>query len=93
VIAVNSINNQIQKNIEYYLLGHASKFVLYNAKRIVTADTRNAGISQVAYINTDGTKVLLAYNHQSISQKIQINENGKSFNYLIEPGSLVTFKW
>ena len=67
--------------------------MLYNAKRIVTADTRNAGISQVAYINTDGTKVLLAYNHQSISQKIQINENGKSFNYLIEPGSLVTFKW
>jgi glucosylceramidase len=93
VIAVNSINNKIQKNIEYYLLGHASKFVLYNAKRIITADTRSAGISQVAYINTDGTKALLAYNHQSVSQKIQINENGKSFNYLIEPGSLVTFKW
>ena len=75
------------------MLGHASKFVLYNAKRIITADTRSAGISQVAYINTDGTKALLAYNHQSVSQKIQINENGKSFNYLIEPGSLVTFKW
>ncbi|MFZ4796831.1 MAG: glycoside hydrolase family 30 protein [Bacteroidia bacterium] len=93
VISVNSINNQIQKNVEYYLLGHASKFVQFNAKRIVTADTRSAGISQVAYINTDGSKVLLAYNYQTISQKIQINENGKSFNYSIEPGSLVTFKW
>jgi glucosylceramidase len=93
VITINSINNLISKNVEYYALGHSSKFLLPKAKRIETSDIRALGISQVAYLNLDGSKVLVVFNHQSTTQKIQVNDGNNSFNYSIESGSLITFKW
>jgi hypothetical protein len=39
---------------------------------IETADTRSQGLSNVAYLNTDGSKVLLAYNHLSTVKKVQV---------------------
>jgi glucosylceramidase len=93
VVTVNSINSMISKNVEYYALGHSSKFLLPKAKRIETSDIRALGVSQVAYLNPDGSKVLVVFNHQSTSQKIQVNDGTNSFNYSIESGSLITFKW
>jgi glucosylceramidase len=93
VITINSGSQIIDKNVEYFLLGHASKFVQDKAKRLETMDSRAQGFSQIAYLNPDGTKVLLAYNHQSNTQKIQVTLNNQSFNYDIEAGALVTFKW
>jgi glucosylceramidase len=93
VVTVNSTTGIVEKNVEYYILGHASKFVTRGAQRIETADTRNVGISQVAYINTDGSKALLAYNHLSTKQTIQIKFGTQSFTYAIDAGALVTFVW
>ncbi len=36
VVTINSINKIVSKNVEYYALGHASKFLLPKAKRIET---------------------------------------------------------
>ncbi len=93
VIGVNSSTKIIDKNVEYYILGHSSKFVNKDAKLIQTLDTRSQGISQVAYLNTDGTKVLVAYNHLSTTQKIQVNIGAQSFSYDIEAGAMVSFTW
>lgn len=93
VVTVNSINKFVSRNVEYFSLGHTSKFLQAHAKRIETSDIRSLGISQVAYINPDGTKVLVVFNHQTSNQKIQINDGTNSFVYTIDAGSLVTFKW
>jgi glucosylceramidase len=93
VITVPSGGQLVKKNVEYYLLGHASKFVQYQAQRIETPSTRNNGISHVAYLNPDGSKVLLAFNHNETPQKIQVIQSDRVFSYSIEPGSLVTFIW
>jgi glucosylceramidase len=75
------------------VLGHTSKFLKLNAELIETADTRSQGLSNVAYLNTDGSKVMLAYNHLSTVKKVQVIVAEKYFNYSIQPGELVTFVW
>jgi glucosylceramidase len=93
VVTVNSVTKNVDRNIEYFVLGHTSKFLKLNAELIETADTRSQGISNVAYLNTDGSKVLLAYNHLSTVKKVQVIVAEKYFNYSIQPGELVTFVW
>jgi glucosylceramidase len=93
VITVPSSGQIHHKNVEYYLLGHAAKFIQYDAQRIETPNTRSNGISQVAYLNPNGSKVLLAFNHKDTSQKIQVIQSDRVFTYTLEAGSLVTFIW
>ena len=93
VVTVNSVTKNVDRNIEYFVLGHTSKFLKLNAELIETADTRNQGISNVAYLNTDGSKVMLAYNHLSTIKKVQVIVGDKYFNYSIQPGELITFVW
>lgn len=93
VITVNSSTKFIDKNVEYYVLGHSSKLLQAHALKLQTADTRSLGLSQVAYLNPDGTKVVVAYNHQATALKLQVNIGSQSYSYSLESGALVSFKW
>jgi glucosylceramidase len=93
VVTVNSVSGNVDRNVEFYLLGHSSKFVRAGAVRLETPDTRGLGISQVAFKNTDGSRVVVAFNHKSTAVKFQVSENGKSFDNDLAAGSLTTFFW
>lgn len=93
VVTVNSTSGVVNRNVEYYLLGHIAKFVQSGAERIETSSIRGQGISQVAFLNPDGTRVLLAYNHNSQEASLRVSEGTESFIHGIPAGSLVTFTW
>lgn len=93
VVTINSGNGNVSKNEEYYLLGHTAKFVQYGAVRVPTPSRRGEGISQVAFMNPDRTRVLVAFNHNSQSSLLRVTEGGDSFQYSIAAGDLVTFTW
>ncbi|NJC25634.1 glycoside hydrolase family 30 protein [Neolewinella antarctica] len=93
VVTINAGNGNISRNVEYYLLGHTAKFVQPGAVRIPTPTRRGEGISQVAFLNPDRSRVLVAFNHNSQTSTLRVTEGGDSFQYSLPAGNLVTFTW
>src|SRR6185312_12510761 len=56
IVTVNSSTGAVTKDIEYYTLGHYSKFVLPGAVRIYSSNT--PAIASVAFVNPDGSTAL-----------------------------------
>jgi glucosylceramidase len=69
IVTVNSQTGAVTKDIEYYTLGHYSKYVLPGAVRVYSSNTPY--ISSVAFKNTDGSMALIAFNNASSSQTFQ----------------------
>jgi len=89
VVQVSS-EGKIKRNAEYYALGHFGKFVQAGAFRIATAQDK---VLNTAFINPDGSKVVIAMNQEKIAQNLTIACNGKSFTYNLASGALATFYW
>ena len=95
LVTVNSTNGNVTKNVEYYALGHFSKFVDQGATRIFstkTTDNDDDGIANIAFKNPDGSIVSIVHNASNQAESITVRMN-KSFNYTLPGKSVVTFKW
>jgi glucosylceramidase len=80
-------------NPEYFIIGHLSKFVLPGAHRIAS-DQISEDLNSVAFINPDGSIILIVLNKSNVSQDIVANWNGKHFEYENLPErSVITFRW
>jgi glucosylceramidase len=92
VVTVNNATGAYTREVEYYVLGHASKFVDPGAVRIAS-NTFSGGIENVAFKNPDGTKVLIALNNGSSSSTFKVKWGGQAFSYTLPAGAVATFKW
>jgi glucosylceramidase len=83
---------RVRYEVEYYALGHASKFVVPGAHRI---DSNFAGpVENVAFRNPDGSIALVAYNSDRTSPRtFSVGWRGQVFSYTLPPGAVATFKW
>ncbi|WP_130837450.1 glycoside hydrolase family 30 beta sandwich domain-containing protein [Lachnoclostridium sp. Marseille-P6806] len=79
-------------NVDYYTLGHISKFVEPNAVRI-DSTSLDDNIETVAFRNPDGSKVLVMTNLMDVDQLMKIRWGDQSLNYTIPSESMVTMKW
>ena len=79
------------RNVGYYFIGHASKFVKSGAVRIHSNTT--SSINNVAFQNTNGNIILIAINNQSVAKSFKVNYNNKVFTYTLNPSSVATFSW
>lgn len=82
----------ITRNVSYYIIAHASKFVSPGAVRI-SSNTFSGGIQDVAFKNADGSKVVIALNTGHTSQTFKLKWGSESFSYTLPVGSVVSFKW
>ncbi|WP_462409496.1 glycoside hydrolase family 30 protein [Neobacillus sp. Marseille-QA0830] len=92
VITINPKNGSFSKNVEYYALGHVSKFVDAGAVRIDSTDYKG-NIHSVAYMNSDGSIALIVANVSNDLMRFKIRWNSKSFIYTLPSKSASTFKW
>ena len=92
VVTINQNTGNVVYNIDYYALGHASKFVKPGAYRI-NSNTFGSSIETVAFKNPDGSKVLIAYNAGGSPRTFKVLWGGQSFSYTLNPGAAVTFTW
>src|SRR3569833_990498 len=90
--AVTVSGSSYTKNTAYYTVAHASEFVRAGAVRI-SSNTFASTIQDVAFINPDGTKVVVALNTSASSQSFKIKWGGESFTYTLPAGAAATFKW
>ena len=83
----------VTKTVDYYALGHASKFVHAGAVRIASNTFGDKSLDDVAFQNTDGSIALLVLNNADTPQTFSVRANGAAFSYTLPAGSLATFSW
>ncbi|WP_353944905.1 ricin-type beta-trefoil lectin domain protein [Streptomyces sp. HUAS MG91] len=84
-------SGKVDYNIEYYTMGHLTKFVRPGASRI--ASTASSTVPNVAWRNTDGSKALIAYNDASTAKDVTINWGGQHVTYSLPGKTSATFTW
>lgn len=93
VVTVSS-GAQVTKNVEYYSLAHFSKFVRPGAKRVSSTEFDSSlNLKNVAFMNTDGSKVLVILNAGSITKNISVIVGDTKINYTVEANSVATIVW
>lgn len=93
VVTVDSRTGAYTRNVEYYSLGHASKFVLPGAFRI-KSESADTTLANVAFRNPDGyTKVLLVLNTLKEPRTFVVRAGGRALRYTLPAASVVTLVW
>ena len=79
------------KNVAYYIIAQASKFVKPGAVRLGCSST---SLPATAFKNTDGSYVVICHNENTdYTHTTTITIDGQSFSYEIPAGSAATFVW
>ena len=94
VVTINSGSGMVTRNVEYYSIGHFSRFVRPGAFRIQSTDFESAtGLNSVAFINPGGSKVLVVSNASAEGRSITAKWEGAQFSYYMSGTSVATFVW
>ncbi|MGV9423548.1 ricin-type beta-trefoil lectin domain protein [Streptomyces sp. NPDC003656] len=87
----DSRSGSVDYTVEYYDMGHLTKFVRPGAQRI--ASTASTAVPNVAWRNPDGSKALIAYNGGSSAKSVTINWGGQHATYSLPARTSATFTW
>lgn len=91
VVTIDSRTGAVTRNVEYYVLGHASRFVRPGARRIASDEIGD--IANVAWQNPDGGLVLLAFNHGTQAAVFKVRVGASGFSATMPAGEVTTFTW
>lgn len=83
--------NAYTRNVAYYIIAHASKFVPAGSVRIESAVSGN--LNNVAFKTPTGKKVLIVENDDSTSKTFNIKYNNKWAVVTLDGGAVATFIW
>lgn len=81
----------VVRNVGYYIIGHASKFVPAGSVRIGTNNV--TGVSNVAFKTPEGKIVLIVENDSDSVQTFNIKQNGEWATVSLSYGAVGTFVW
>ena len=91
VVTIDSKTGAVTRNLEYYVLGHVSRFVVPGARRI--ASTEAGKLVDVAFRNPDGSLVLLVHNQDSAPRTFTVEAGGEAFHAELPAGEIATYVW
>jgi O-Glycosyl hydrolase len=86
-----TIGTSISRNVGYYIIAHASKFVKSGSVRIGSSVV--SGLPSVAYKTPEGRKVLIVMNEGSSTQSFNIKFGDKYVTTSLDAGSVATYVW
>ena len=86
-----TIFSSVTRNVSYYIIGHASKFVRPGSVRIGSNVPSN--LPNVAFMTQEGYKVLIVLNEGSNSQSFNISQGSRNALATLPGGSVATFIW
>jgi glucosylceramidase len=89
--AITIDGDAVTRNLAYYVVAHASKFVPPGSVRI--ASDESAALPNVAFRRPDGRKVLIAVNATQAPQSFAIRYRGKSLATSLQAGAVATYVW
>lgn len=86
-----TIGTDITRNVSYYIIAHASKFVPAGSVRIAT--NVPSGLPNVAFKTPSGQKVLIVLNSGSSIQTFNIGFKGREAQTSLNIGAVATYVW
>lgn len=89
--ALTISSGNVSRNVSYYIIAHASKFVRPGAVRIASSEV--SSMPNVAFKNTDGSKVLIVTNSTGNTQNFNLQFNGKIVTSVLNNGAVATYVW
>src|SRR5690606_17416729 len=82
VVTIHSASGSVTRNVEYYSIGHFSRFVRPGAHRIAsTTFGGSTGLDHVAFVNADGSNVVVVSNASSEARTFSILWETGQFEY------------
>ena len=93
VVTIDSGTGAVTRNVEYYALAHASRFVRPGARRIESSSDVE-GLKSVAFRNADdGSIVVIVYNSAVEPRLFSLKSDRGALRYALRGRSLATFTW
>jgi glucosylceramidase len=92
VVTINFLSGAVTRNVEYYALAHASRFVRPGARRIGST-SGVAGLESVAFRNRDGSTALIVVNSAAEERRFAVRWAGKALVYALPAGAVATLRW
>jgi len=89
LIAINKQTKEVKYNKEYYLMKQLSHHVMPGATHIKTSESKD----NLAFLNPDGTFVLMLSNLDDKEKKEVITVGDKKVELLLQPRSINTLTW
>lgn len=89
LISVNMETKAVTYTPEFYLMMHLSHFVLPGSYRIETS----GGNDDLAFVNPDGTVVLVVVNLGDSPRTVTVGVGGRQFDLRMEAKSINTVSW
>jgi glucosylceramidase len=89
--AITINGSAVQRNVAYYIIAQASKFVPAGSVRI--GSNNDGNLSSVAFYREDGKKVLIVLNEGRDPSSFNIKFNGNRTTARLPGGSAGTFIW
>jgi glucosylceramidase len=91
VVTVDPATGAISRNVEYYVLGHASRFVLPGAFRVSTVQHGDS-VEGASFLNPDGSRVAILY-RKSGDGTVSVALDGERYSVSLPAGSVATLRW
>ena len=103
-VTINESTQTVSFRLSYFQMGQVSAFVQPGAVHVgsnsfVSYQTNphhnpaSPGLDDVAFVNPDGTRVLVAYNNSNSPIRFGVSWNGRGFRYSLPAKATVTFSW
>ncbi|HEU5147524.1 MAG TPA: glycoside hydrolase family 30 beta sandwich domain-containing protein [Chryseosolibacter sp.] len=86
-----TIGDSVARNVSYYIIGHASKFVPPGSVRI--ASNIVDGLHNVAFITPERKKVLVVVNDNDARKEFVIKEGNRLAEASLAAGAVATYVW
>jgi glucosylceramidase len=105
VVTVNKVAHTFMPTLDYFQLGQLSRFVDPGAVRVASehfvryrylnrgTDIATPGLDDVAFLNPDGSKVLLVYNDSKVASAFALESRGRTLTEEIAPKMTETLIW
>ena len=89
--AITIDGDKVTRQVAFYTLAHASKFIRPGSVRIGSNDLEQ--LPNVAFKTPKGEKVLIVSNISGAPQTFSVRDHGKSFTTSLNAGSVATYVW
>lgn len=93
IVNIDSRSGAVERTVEYYAFGHASRFVRRGAERVASSSGID-GVESVAFRNADdGSLVLIVANTADAPRRFSVQQGAQRFAYELPARSAATFGW
>ncbi|HUR35213.1 MAG TPA: carbohydrate-binding protein [Vicinamibacterales bacterium] len=92
LVTVDRASGAVRYEADYFALGHFSGFVKPGARRVASTSFESQGVETVAFVNPDGTHVLVVWNGWG-TRRITVAWQGTAFAYDVPGEAVMTFTW